>query len=127
MFLVKTSFCFIICSAFSFYYYEYIFGLLFGLLFITSFIHHSYGACEDAYPVKTFGRIISSLDKSLARAITTKSLLRAGKIQLYSIIYITLVYYFKVKGHKLYLPNKIYFWHGSIHVISTLGYLSWFL
>jgi hypothetical protein len=125
MFLVKSSYCFLLSSICSFIKCRFIFGFLFGFLFITSYIHHYYGAYLNNYPLKSFAYIISTSDKLLAHIITLKSL---NKYSIISIIYITLVYYFIIKHRvKPYLSNKFYFWHSSIHVVSNLFFIKYIM
>jgi len=122
MILTFSSFGFGLCAFLLRHEYMYL-GLLIPLT-QTSILHHAHGTDSSLY---LGGKFISSLDILLAHAVTVKSTLDAYSLGLkgvpvYScVVYVTCVYYSKIKGQRPYIKGERPWWHFSTHVVSQLG------
>jgi hypothetical protein len=121
MFLVKTSFFFLVSSWYSYIKCKYIFSFLFVCLFTTSFLHHSHGADPR-------NKLLGKLDVNLAHLITLFCLyyiyISKVYLALTGVVYVAVVYYTIVqKDKRIYKKGIVYWWHGSMHMVSTLTVL----
>jgi hypothetical protein len=117
MFLVKTSYFFLLSSLYSLLKLRYVISLLLACLFTTSCIHHSNGAHPE--------NKIAIYDKVLAHIITFMCIYYTVIYKIVSsflcVLYVGGVYYFIIKKDQVYQPGELYLWHGSIHFVSSLG------